>query len=119
MSSEVMQTPQLTTGRLILLGVSSIVLCISFIMSIFAPFPLALAVVMYGRAKGYLAGLLGLLTCFALARTVYGDLTLFGFYFCVMIFAFGIAEITKRGVSPLNGKAILMNRKLKYFRSIA
>ena len=103
MNSEVMQTPQLSAGRLILLGASSLVLCISFIMSIFAPFPLALAVIMYGRTKGYLIGLAGLFGCFALANVIYGDLTLFGFYFCVLIFGFGIAEIVIRGISPVKG----------------
>ncbi len=106
MNSEVMQTPQLSLGRLLLLGASSLVLCISFIMSIFAPFPLALAVIMYGRTKGYLIGLLGLITSFILASLIYGDLTLFGFYFCVLIFGFGIAEIVIRGFSPVKAMVV-------------
>ena len=105
MSSEVMQNPQLSMGRLVLLGVSSLVLCISFIMSIFAPLPLALAVIMYGRTKGYLTGLLGLLSSFILASLIYGDLTLFGFYLCVLIFGFGIAEIVIRNISPVKAMA--------------
>lgn len=103
MNAEVMQTPQLSTSRLLLLGVSSVILCISFIMSVFAPFPLALAIVMYGRAKGYLIGLLGLVLSFMFATAVYGDVTLFGFYFCVVLFAMGIAEIVLRGISPVKG----------------
>jgi hypothetical protein len=103
MNAEVMQTPQLTTGRLLLLGVSSVILCVSFIMSVFAPFPLALAVIMYGRLKGYLTGLAGLVLSFLFATSVYGDLTLFGFYICVLLFGVGIAEIVKRGFSPIKG----------------
>jgi len=103
MNTDLMQKPQLSFGRLLLLGVSSIVLCVSFIMSIFAPFPLALAIVLYGRIKGYLVGLTGLILSFYFASMVYGDLTLFGFYFCVLIFAVGIAEIALRGVSPVKG----------------
>src|SRR5690606_32261980 len=34
---------------------------------------------------------------------VYQDLTLAGFYFCVLIFGFGIAEIVLRGISPVKG----------------
>ncbi|MFP5386048.1 MAG: DUF2232 domain-containing protein [Bacteriovoracia bacterium] len=103
MNAEVMQAPQLSIGRLLLLGVSSVILCVSFIMSIFAPFPLALAIIMYGRTKGYLTGVLGLILSFVFASLVYGDLTLFGFYLCVFVFGAAIAEIVLRGISPIKG----------------
>jgi hypothetical protein len=103
MNSEVMQPPRLSNGRLLLLGVSSVILCVSFIMSVFAPFPLALAVVLYGRVKGYLTGLAGLVLSFAFAVTLYQDFTLFGFYACVLIFGIGIGEIVLRGISPIKG----------------
>ncbi len=103
MNAEVMQPPQLTTSRLLLLGASSVILCISFIMAIFAPFPLALAIILYGRTKGLLVGVAGLLASFAFASLMYGDLTLFGFYLCVFIFGAGIAEIVLRGFHPVKG----------------
>lgn len=103
MNAEVMQPTQLTTGRLLLLGVSSVILCVSFIMSVFAPFPLALAFILYGRTKGLLIGLGGLVLSFAFASFIYQDLTLFGFYACVLIFAFAIAEIVQRSISPIKG----------------
>jgi MFS family permease len=103
MNTEVMQQPQLSTGRLLLLGVSSVILCISFIMAIFAPFPLALAIILYGRAKGLLVGVAGLFLSFVFASMMYGDLTLFGFYLCVFVFGAGIAEIVLRGFHPIKG----------------
>lgn len=103
MNAEVMQAPQLSIGRLLLLGASSVILCISFVMTVFAPFPLALAIIMYGRVKGYLVGMGGLVLSFVFASMVSGDLTLFGFYFCVLIFGAGIAEIVHRGISPVKG----------------
>jgi hypothetical protein len=103
MNAEVIQPPQLSNGRLLLLGVSSVVLCISFIMTVFAPFPLALAFVLYGRTKGFLTGLAGLVLSFTFATLVYKDLTLFGFYACVFVLGFGIAEIVLRGFSPIKG----------------
>lgn len=106
MNAEIMQTPQLSTARLLLLGVSSVILCISFIMSVFAPFPLALAITFYGRSKGYLVGLAGLLLSYVFASLIYGDLTLFGFYFCVLIFGVAIGEILRRGISPVKGLVI-------------
>lgn len=106
MNTEVMQTPQLSNGRLLILGVSSVILCVSFFMSVFAPFPIALAIIMYGRAKGYLTGIAGLIATFAFATMVYGDLTLFGFYFCVLLFGSAIAEIILRGISPVKGMVV-------------
>ncbi len=106
MSSDVMPNPQLSLGRLALLGLSSVVLSASFVMSIFAPFPLALSVVMYGRTKGYLVGLMGAVVCFLLASLLFKDLVLFGFYLCVLLFGFGIAEIVQRGVKPVRGLVV-------------
>lgn len=103
MNAEILQTPQLSTGRLVLLGLSSVVLCMSFIMSVFAPFPIALAVLFYGRTKGLLIGLLGLVLSFAFSAFYFSDLTLFGFYFCVLLFGFAIAEIVVRGFPPVKG----------------
>lgn len=103
MNAEVMQPPQLTLGRLLLLGASSFILCISFIMSVFAPFPLALSIIFYGRVKGYLMGIAGLIISFVFASLIYGDLTLFGFYFCVLIFGIGVSEVVLRGISPIRG----------------
>ncbi|WP_408097426.1 DUF2232 domain-containing protein [Peredibacter sp. HCB2-198] len=103
MNAQVLQTPQLSTGRLLLLGASSVILCVSFIMAVFAPFPLALATILYGRVKGYLVGVAGLIISFLFALMVYRDLTLFGFYVGVFIFGLGIAEIVLRGVSPIKG----------------
>ena len=106
MNTEVMQPPQLSIGRLLLLVASSVILCLSFIMSVFAPFPLALAITMYGRVKGYLVGIAGLILSFVLAGSIYGDYTLFGFYFCVLVFGIGIAEIVLRNISPIKGMVL-------------
>ncbi len=103
MNSDIVQPPQLSTSRLLLLGVASVVLCVSFIMSVFAPFPLALGIVLYGRRKGLLTGLAGLVLSLGFATLVYQDLTLFGFYACVLIFGVAIGEILIRGISPIKG----------------
>lgn len=106
MSSDVMPNPQLSIGRLALLGLSSVVLSASFIMSIFAPFPIALSVIMYGRVKGYAVGLVGAVVCFLLASLLFKDQVLFGFYLCVLLFGFGIAEIVQRGIKPVRGLVV-------------
>lgn len=48
-------------------------------------------------------GLAGLAVSIAFAGAVYQDLTLAGFYFCVLVFGLGIAEIVLRGISPVKG----------------
>lgn len=72
-------------------------------MSLFAPFPLALGIILYGRLKGILTGLLGMILCLGFTVLVHKDLTLFGFYVCVFIFAVAIAEIVKSEISPIKG----------------
>ena len=72
-------------------------------MAVFAPFPLALSIILYGRMKGLLVGLAGLITSFAFVSVLYGDLTLFGLYLCVFVFGVAIAEIVLRGITPVKG----------------
>ncbi len=103
MNTTVMQPPQLSKGRLVLLGTSSVILCLSFIMSVFAPFPLALAVILYGRVLGVLTGIAGLAATYAFAQFFYQDFTLFWFYACVLVFGLGIAEIVLRNFNPVKG----------------
>ena len=103
MSTELMQRPKLSTARLLLLGVASVVLCLSFVMSVFAPFPLTMAILLYGRTKGYLTAVLGTCLSYLFALLVYKDFTLFGFYVCVVIFGVSIAEICLRNVRPVRG----------------
>ncbi|MES2527505.1 MAG: DUF2232 domain-containing protein [Bdellovibrionota bacterium] len=106
MDTTVTQPPLLSKGRLILLGTSSVILCLSFVMSVFAPFPLSLAVILYGRTLGILTGLAGLVATFAFAYFMYQDLTLFWFYACVLIFGIAIAEIVMRNIAPVKGLVV-------------
>jgi hypothetical protein len=75
-------------------------------MSVFAPFPIALAVILYGRVLGFLTGLAGLTAAFAFAFFMYQDLTLFWFYACVLIFGIAIAEIVLRNINPVKGLVV-------------
>lgn len=101
MNTEIVQPPQLTNSRLLLLGASAVILCMSFIISAFAPFPLALAIILYGRSKGYLTGAIGVVASFFITSYIYQDLTLFVLFCCVLLFAVVIAEIVLRGWEPV------------------
>lgn len=76
-------------------------LCLSFVMTVFAPFPLAMAIILYGRARGYFTSVLGLVLSFVFAQLVYKDLTLFVFFIAVFIFGVSIAEICLRNLKPI------------------
>lgn len=76
-------------------------------MTVFSPFPLSLAFIMYGRLKGVLIATLGLGACIAATKLINGDFVLVGFYLSVILFAVGISEIVRRSLPPVKGLVIL------------
>lgn len=89
--------------KLILMGIISLVLCMSFIMSIFTPFPIAFAAIVYGRSKGYGIGLITWLLSLILSFTMFGDLTVFIAYTLSLTVSIMISEIIMREISPVKG----------------
>lgn len=89
--------------RLLLMGVASMLLCMSFLMSIFTPLPLAMSVLVYGRSKGHtmITGF-WLLNVF-LSFGVFEDLTLFVFYSISCLLAVMISELIIRKINPVSG----------------
>lgn len=83
------------------MGISSLLLCLSFIMSVFTPFPLALGTIIYGRAKGYAMVSSFWLIAFAVSASVFGDLILFAFYTGSVILSVIVSEIVLRDLPPL------------------
>lgn len=90
-------------SKLILMGVISLVLCMSFIMSIFTPFPIAFAAIVYGRSKGYGVGIVTWLVSLLLSLSMFGDLTVFIAYTMSLTVSIMISEIIQRGISPVKG----------------
>lgn len=90
-------------SKLVLMGAISLVLCMSFVMSIFTPFPIAFSVVVYGRSKGYGLGIVTWLISLLLSITMFGDMTIFMAYSMSMVVAAGVSEIVLRGISPMRG----------------
>lgn len=105
MATDVLQPPKLSLTRLLLLGASSVVLALSWLMAVFTPFPVAMAVVLYGRAKGYGVALLGFFVSVLICRFFYGSYAAAVFYPCLMVVAVGVAETLLRGWNPV--RAIL------------
>lgn len=101
MTTEVLQPPKLSTARLLLLGASSVVLCLSSLMAVFTPFPMAMAMVLYGRARGYAVAFLGLCVSLPLGYLMTGDFTVAMFYGALGLFAVVIAEALMRSWGPV------------------
>lgn len=90
-------------SKLILMGAVSLVLCMSFIMSIFTPFPIAFATIIYGRAKGYGMGLVTWFLSLILSISFFGDFTVFAAFTMSLVVAVAVSEIVQRGISPVRG----------------
>lgn len=101
MNTEVLQPPKLSPARLFLLGGASVVLCFSYLMAVFTPFPVAMAVVLYGRARGYLVAMVGILVCLAASSFLTKDLTLVVSYTVMSAFGVVIAETMLRDWRPV------------------
>lgn len=56
--SETNHIQEAKNSKLVALGLASILLCVSMLMSVFAPLPIAFAAVIYGRKKAYGLGVL-------------------------------------------------------------
>jgi hypothetical protein len=70
-------------------------------MAMFTPFPLAMATVLYGRARGYAMAFAGLVICMLLGHFVFLEYTLAASYLCLSFTAAIIAESVLRGWSPV------------------
>lgn len=103
MTTEVLQPPKLGASRLLLLGASSVVLFMSYLMAVFTPFPVTMAVVLYGRIKGYLVALLGVLVCLLVGHFFASEAPFLMalFYGCMIVFASLIAESLLRDWPPV------------------
>lgn len=101
MSAEILQAPKLNVSRLLLLGASSVVLCLSYLMSIFSPFPIIMAILLYGRWKGYGIALIGIAACLGIASLLFQDLVIAWFYGVMVLVALVISESLKRDWNPV------------------
>lgn len=89
--------------RWLLLGGTSIILCLSFILAIFTPYPIALAGVFFGKARGYALIVISLLGMGVLSYFLDKSMGLFSFFFLAMVFAVFTMEVVLRNMNPVKG----------------
>lgn len=94
-------------GRLIMMGVLPVLLCLSIFLSVFTPFPSGLSYVMYGRAKGLIASAITLVVCFLFVKFAIVDVFIFIFIIISLVIAISLAEIVIREFEPMLGIIII------------
>lgn len=100
-ASYVVQDP--TWWKWLLLGVASLMLCSLGPISVIAPFPLIMAFIIYGRAKGYVLGAicLGVISLLFLNFDI--SVFLFGLFILNFIYASLLSEVVFRKITPISG----------------
>ncbi len=101
MTTEILQPPHLGISRLLLLGAASVVLCLSYLMVLFTPFPLVMAAVLYGRVRALALMGVGAVACLGIG-TLLGDAATFvGSYVLMSLVALVISEALARDWAPV------------------
>lgn len=95
-----------TIKRWLLLGGTSIILCLSFLLTIFTPYPIALSGVFFGKGRAYLLMLISLVAMALLSYFLDGSMSLLYFFGLAMIFASFTMETVLRNISPIKGIVI-------------
>lgn len=90
-------------GRLIAMSSASILLCLSMFLSVFTPFPIALASLVYGRKVGLVVSLFSFGVFFALVQYFIGDYFFLIFYSLCLLIGVLLAEVIFRKINPLKG----------------
>lgn len=93
-----------STVKLLMIGISSLVLCMSYILSLLAPFPLAMSSVLYGRGKTLLVILaMSALIFMIMSAGGVTDPTLLIIYgFCALM-GLSLGEVILRNINPVRG----------------
>ncbi|MFN8370042.1 MAG: DUF2232 domain-containing protein [Bacteriovoracaceae bacterium] len=95
--------PNIGLNKLILLSVSSIVLCLSFVLTLLVPYPLTLMFLIFGRAKSLAVIAVGIIASYYLGNYFYSGSVAALFYGASAFSAYLIFEFVSRGLNPVRG----------------
>lgn len=102
-SSPINQSENFGLGRFLMLGMMSVLLTSSFILSIFAPYPLGLSQILYGRVKGGILAALAICVCFLLIQIQIWDVFVLAIFLFNIMISFFVSEIVAREWDPVKG----------------
>jgi len=94
---------KLSWGRWIFLGVISLALCTFLPLVLFAPVPIVMAFLLFGRMKGIMLGIATMIFLSVLSFKFQAAIATGGVYLMAFVYAVIIAEIIYRGIHPVIG----------------
>lgn len=90
-------------GRILMIILLSVVLVFSVYFTAFTPYPLGLAIVLFGRKIGLSLIALAIGVFYFISVNFIHDLSVFSLYFVSALIAIFIGEVILRGISPIKG----------------
>lgn len=102
-TKEMNNTMTFNFNRMAFLGLASVILCLSMFMSMFAPIPLAIMIIQYGRLKSYGMFILMSFISFGLSSFLYPSSAMGFAYLLVGLVAIMISETILKKSSPMKG----------------
>lgn len=102
-----LNTPELTLSRLVFLTISSVLICLSFLLTILTPYPMALGLLLFGRKKGLVAILIGGILVSYTSLYVFKEIGFIVFYLVSAFISIGTIELLKRTINPVRIVLIL------------
>jgi uncharacterized protein YybS (DUF2232 family) len=91
----------LSISRWFFLGIASVLLCHSYLMTVFTPFPLIMGMILYGRLKGYSLALFGMIVTSAFSFLFFKSGAPILFYFLMVIVAVITSESINRSFNSV------------------
>ncbi len=101
--SEPPQDVKLSWGRWLFLGVVSLALCTFLPLVLFAPVPIVMTFLLFGKRRAMMLGSLTMFLLIILSFKYQAAMATAGVYFMSFIYGTIIAEIIFRGVHPIRG----------------
>lgn len=89
--------------RLLFLGLSSIVLCLSVFMTPIAPLPMILGTMVYGRKKGYAGAFLAIICVGLISHFYFKEYSLVFLFLSMILIMVLTVEILSRNLNPNQG----------------
>ncbi|MCT4641756.1 MAG: YybS family protein [Bacteriovoracaceae bacterium] len=93
----------ISNSKIIILGLTSIIMSLSLFMSAFAPFPLSLITSLKGRKSGYAIGGVLVLVTFVLSVVVLKNILGFAIFALAFLISILVSEINLNRVKPVKG----------------
>lgn len=93
-----------TVAKLLFLAVISIALCSFGPLALFAPVPLTVAFLLYGRFATFIVGVVSIAVLWGIHSSVKGfHIALVGMYVMAFLYALLVAEVIFRNINPVKG----------------